>query len=167
METTRLLKILVTVWRFFPESRPLKIIEQENIEAVPFIISSENTWAESNLAAEEITFNSQEDLPGPLNIAIALTSKSSESDSKMVIFGSGTFATDGWFQQQLNGDIFLNSVAWLTGEEEQILSIRPREQTNRRINLSPLQAGFISWMAMRIMPLLSFIIAGIIWWQRR
>ena len=152
---------------FFPESRPLKIIEQENIEAVPFIISSENTWAESNLAEEEITFNSQEDIPGPLNIAIALTRKRSESDSKMVIFGNGTFATNGWFQQQLNGDIFLNSIAWLTGEEEQILSIRPREQTNRRINLSPLQAGFISWMAIRIMPLLSFAIAGIIWWRRR
>ncbi len=151
----------------FPESRPLKIIEQENIEAVPFIISSENTWAESNLAEEEITFNSQEDIPGPLNIAIALTRKRSESDSKMVIFGNGTFATNGWFQQQLNGDIFLNSIAWLTGEEEQILSIRPREQTNRRINLSPLQAGFISWMAIRIMPLLSFAIAGIIWWRRR
>ena len=151
----------------FPESRPLKIIEQENIEAVPFIISSENTWAESNLAEPEITFNSQEDIPGPLNIAIALTRKTSESNSKMVIFGNGTFATNGWFQQQLNGDIFLNSIDWLTGEAEQILTIRPREQTNRRINLSALQAGTISWLAIRIMPLLSFAIAGIIWWQRR
>ena len=151
----------------FPESRPLKIIEKENVEAVPFIISSENTWAESNLAEEEITFNSQEDLPGPLNIAIALTRKIAESDSKMIVFGNGTFATNGWFQQQLNGDIFLNSIDWLTGEDEQILSIRPREQTNRRINLSPLQAGIISWMAIRIMPLLGFTIAGIIWWRRR
>ena len=151
----------------FPESRPLKIIEKDNIEAIPFIISSENTWAESNLAEEEITFNSQEDIPGPLNIAIALTRKLSESDSKMIIFGNGTFATNGWFQQQLNGDIFLNSIDWLTGEESQILSIRPREQTNRRINLSPLQAGIISWLAIRIMPLLAFAIAVTIWWQRR
>lgn len=151
----------------FPESRPLEIITKENIEAIPFVISSENTWAESNLAEAEITFNEQEDLPGPLNIAIALTRKLEEANSRMVVFGNGTFATNGWFQQQLNGDIFLNSIDWLTGGEEQILSISPREQTNRRINLSPLQAGIISWLAIRIMPLLSFVIAGIIWWRKR
>ncbi|MDJ0902238.1 MAG: Gldg family protein [Xenococcus sp. MO_188.B8] len=151
----------------FPESRPLKIIEKDNVQAVPFIISSENTWAESNLAEEEITFNSQEDIPGPLNIGIALTRKISDSDSKMIIFGNGNFATNGWFQQQLNGDIFLNSVDWLTGEDEPILSMSPREQTDRRINLSPLQAGIISWIAIRIMPLLGFAIAGTIWWRRR
>ena len=151
----------------FPESRPVEIVTKENITAVPFVISSENTWAENNLAAEEITFDEQEDIPGPLNIAIALTRQLSESDSKMVVFGSGTFASNGWFQQQLNGDIFLNSIDWLTGEDGQILSIRPREQTNRRINLSPLQAGIISWMAIRIMPLFGFAIAGIIWWRRR
>ena len=150
----------------FPQSRPLKIIPQENTEAVPIVISSPNTWAESNIAEEEITFNDQEDLPGPLNIAIAITRKLSESDSKMVVFGSGSFATNGWFQQQLNGDIFLNSIDWLTGENEQTLSIRPREQTNRRINLSPLQANLITWLAIRIMPLLGFTVAGIIWWKR-
>ncbi|ELS02505.1 ABC-type uncharacterized transport system involved in gliding motility, auxiliary component [Xenococcus sp. PCC 7305] len=151
----------------FPESRPLEVVTKENITAAPFVISSENTWAESDLASEEITFNEQEDLPGPLNIAIALTRELSESESKLVVFGNGTFATNGWFQQQLNGDIFLNSIDWLTGDESQTLSIRPREQTNRRINLSPLQAGIISWLAIRIMPLLSFAIAGTIWWRRR
>jgi len=151
----------------FPDSRPVEIITTENIDAVPFVISSENTWAESNLADPEITFNEQEDIPGPLNIAISLTRELTETKSKMVIFGNGTFATDGWFQQQLNGDIFLNTIDWLTGEDEQILSIRPREQTDRRINLSPFQAGIISWLAIRIMPLLGFAIAGIIWWKRR
>ena len=148
----------------FPESRPVEIITKENITSVPFVISSENTWAESNLAEPEITFNEQEDIPGPLNIAIALTTA---ANSKMVVFGNGIFATNGWFQQQLNGDIFLNAVDWLTGEEGQILSIRPREPTDRRINLSPFQAGIISWLAIRIMPLLGFAIAGIIWWRRR
>ncbi|MGK7897321.1 MAG: GldG family protein [Xenococcus sp. (in: cyanobacteria)] len=151
----------------FPESRPLEIIAQENITATPFIITSANSWAESNLAEAQISFNEQEDIPGPLNIAIALTRKLAESNSKMVIFGNGTFATNGWFQQQLNGDIFLNSIDWLTGGDEQILAISPKEPTNRRINLSPLQAGIISWLAIRIMPLFGFIIAGIIWWQKR
>jgi ABC-type uncharacterized transport system involved in gliding motility auxiliary subunit len=30
-----------------------------------------------------------------------------------VVIGNSTFATDGLFDQQLNGDVFLNAVNWL------------------------------------------------------
>ena len=148
----------------FPQSRIIKTKEKADVTATPLVITNENTWAESNLAREEITFNSQEDIVGPLNIAIAFTK---ENASRMVVFGSGIFATNGWFNQQLNGDIFLNAVDWLTGVDQDILSIRPKELTNRRINLSPLQATILSWLAIAIAPLVSFLIAGIIWWRKR
>ncbi|VEP13603.1 ABC-type uncharacterized transport system involved in gliding motility, auxiliary component [Hyella patelloides LEGE 07179] len=148
----------------FPESRIIQTTEKDNITTTPLVITNENTWAESNLAGEEITFNPQEDLAGPLNIAIALTQ---ESASRMVIFGNGIFATDGWFTQQLNGDLFLNTVDWLTGADQDILSIRPKELTNRRINLTPLQAEIISSLAIAILPLLSFMVAVTIWWRKR
>ena len=150
----------------FPESRPLKIIKQEPIEATSLVITNDESWAESNLTTEEITFNPQEDTPGPLNIAIAL-SRNQPTRSRMVIFGSSTFASNGWFEQQLNGDIFLNSINWLIGENKEDLSILPRELTNRRFDLSPIKAQLIIWMAMIIMPLLALIMAGIIWWKRR
>ncbi|NES85222.1 MAG: ABC transporter [Moorea sp. SIO2B7] len=93
--------------------------------------------------------------------------KSETIESKMVVFGSSTFATNGWFEQQLNGDVFLNSVDWLANDEEKTLSIRPKQQKNRRINITPLEAGIIGWMALLIMPLLGLISAGIAWWRRR
>lgn len=158
----------------FPESRPLEISELEGVDAIPLVVTNENTWGESNPAAEEIVFDPQVDIKGPLNLAFALTRVQSsdkqaenEIQSRMVIFGSSTFILNGWFQQQLNSDLILNSVNWLAGEDEQILSIGPREQTNRRINLTPLQAGIISWMALLIMPLIGLIVAVITWWRRR
>jgi ABC-type uncharacterized transport system involved in gliding motility auxiliary subunit len=158
----------------FPESRPLEISELEGIDAIPLVVTNENTWGESNPAAEEIVFDPQVDIKGPLNLALALTRTQSSdkqqeknTQSRLVIFGSSTFALNGWFQQQLNSDLILNSVNWLAGEDEQILSISPREQTNRRINLTPLQAGIISWMALLIMPLIGLIVAVITWWRRR
>ncbi len=155
----------------FPESRPLKIIKQEGIEATPLVTTNENTWAERDLSQEKVVFDPKTDVAGPLNIAIALSRPLQNNDktkmSRMVVFGSATFLTDGWFQQQLNGDLFLNSVNWLLGESETTLSIRPTEQTNRRLNLTPLQAGIIGWMALRIMPLLGLVMAAIIWWRRR
>lgn len=91
---------------------------------------------------------------------------SSNKETKMIVIGNGNFATNGWFQQQLNGDLFLNSISWLANEDNSTLSISPREATNRRINLSLWQTGLIGWLALVIIPGLGFIVAIATWWQR-
>lgn len=150
----------------FPESRPIKTLDKEEVESIPLVITSKQTWAENDLTRDEITFDSTEDISGPLNIAIAFSRKQPKP-SRLVVFGSSTFATNGWFEQQLNGDLLLNSVSWLIGEDQETLSIRPKEAANRRINLSSGQTVLISWLALRIMPLLALITSGFLWWKRR
>ncbi|MGF1591557.1 MAG: GldG family protein [Pleurocapsa sp.] len=149
----------------FPESRPLKIVAKAEIASTPLAITDEQTWAESDLSAEEITFDSAQDILGPLNVAIA-SSHTQLKPSRMVVFGSVTFATNGWFEQQLNGDIFLNSINWLVGKEQDMLLIRPREATNRRLNLNSRQITLISWLV-RIMPLMALLAGVFIWWRKR
>ncbi|MDJ0636432.1 MAG: Gldg family protein [Xenococcaceae cyanobacterium MO_188.B29] len=157
----------------FPESRPITTTPIEGVTAAPLIITDTETWAEKNITTAEIAFNEQEDIKGPLNIGFAfskskpVSTDNQSSESRLVIFGSSTFIVNGWFEQQLNGDIFLNAVNWLAKEDEQTLSIRPKEPKNRRINLSNLQAGIISWTALRIMPMLGLVVAGAVWWRRR
>ena len=151
----------------FPESRRIVTTPKETVTATPLVITDTETWAEQNITTAEITFNESEDIPGPLNIGFAFTSDRSTSEPRLVVFGSSTFITNGWFEQQLNGDIFLNAVNWLVREDEQTLSIRPKEPRNRRINLSPLQAGILSWTALGIVPAMGLIIASMVWWRRR
>lgn len=150
----------------FPEARPIQTTEQAGIISTPLAITEEQTWGESDLRGEQITFDASKDISGPLNIAIASSLKQSP-ESRLVVFGSTTFATNGWFEQQLNGDILLNSISWLVGEDQETLSIRPKEAANRRIILSSLQAGIISWLALRIMPFLALVTGVYFWWQRR
>ena len=88
------------------------------------------------------------------------------SEARLVVYGNSNFATDGWFQQQLNSDVFLNTVSWLSKRDEQALSIRPKEPKNRRLNLTPGQAGAIGWVALLVMPLVGFTTAGVMWWRR-
>ncbi|MGK7931263.1 MAG: GldG family protein [Microcystaceae cyanobacterium] len=88
-------------------------------------------------------------------------------DAKMVVFGNSTFATDGWFDEQFNGDVFLNSVQWLATNTDEPLTIRPKQPANRRINLTPMKAGVIAWMSLVIMPILGLTLAAITWWIRR
>jgi ABC-type uncharacterized transport system involved in gliding motility auxiliary subunit len=89
------------------------------------------------------------------------------SESRLVVYGNSNFATDGWFEQQLNSDVFLNSISWLSKRDEQALSIRPKEPKNRRINLSEVQSGALGWTALLLMPLFGLTTAALMWWRRR
>lgn len=90
-----------------------------------------------------------------------------ESEARLVVIGSSSFATDGLFDQQLNSDVFLNSVSWLSQRDDDVLSIRPKEVTNRRIVMSMGQQMSAALMALLFLPLLAFGGAALIWWKRR
>lgn len=91
----------------------------------------------------------------------------SENEARLVVIGNSTFATDGVFNQQLNGDVFLNSVSWLTQEDDATLSIRAKEVTDRRIVLSTGKQIFLNLLAWFILPLIGFAAAVFMWWRRR
>ncbi|MEH2400543.1 GldG family protein [Nostoc sp.] len=106
--------------------------------------------------------------PAPLAPTPSPTpSSQTATESRLVVLGNSDFATDGLFQQQLNGDVFLNSVTWLSQQEKQPLSIRPKEPKNRRITLTTTQANLLILSSLLVLPLIGFAIAVIIWWKRR
>ncbi|OUL35182.1 ABC transporter [Nostoc sp. T09] len=108
-------------------------------------------------------------LPSPTNSALP-TEKPAEKTataSRLVVIGNSDFATDGLFQQQLNGDVFLNSVTWLSQQDQQPLSIRPKEAKNRRLNITAAQASLLTLSSLLLLPLIGLLGASLIWWKRR
>ncbi len=97
----------------------------------------------------------------------SVAGKKKAEESKLVVLGTSQFATNGWFQQSLNGDVFLNSVSWLSKGEEETLSIRPKLVTNRRLAMTLPEARLLLVTALIIFPLLGFFVGGILWWIRR
>jgi ABC-type uncharacterized transport system involved in gliding motility auxiliary subunit len=83
------------------------------------------------------------------------------------VLGNSDFATDGSFDKYLNGDVFLNSVTWLSQQDQQILSIRPKEPKNRRLNFTQQQAILLTSSSLLFLPMLGFATAAILWWLRR
>ncbi len=93
--------------------------------------------------------------------------KNKTIESRLVVIGNSTFITDNLFNQQLNGDVFLNSVQWLVNQDDQPLAIRPKEAKNRRINLTPLQGELLTFLTLVFFPLGGLVAAMITWWRRR
>ena len=122
------------------------------------------------------------DRRGPLSIAVAVEAKLKDMDggpppapegrkapdeARLVVFGTPRFADNQELAQfRLNGDLFLNAVGWLVGQEE-LVSIRSRSVRASRAELTQKQAVQVFYLSVLILPQL-LIAAGIgVWWRRK
>ena len=111
--------------------------------------------------------NSPTAIPTNSPTVIPTNSSTTAKESRLVVFGNSNFAVNGLFEQQLNGDVFLNSVSWLSQQDQQLLSIRPKEPKNRRIIISTSQANWLTIAAVFLLPLIGLVTGFVIWWKRR
>ncbi|MCT7957455.1 GldG family protein [Laspinema palackyanum] len=137
-----------------PEATTPEATEEET---TPEAATPEATTPE---ATEEAT------TPEPATEEPATEEEPTGREARLVVIGNSEFAIDGNFQLQLNGDVFLNSVSWLSKQNEQTLSIRPKAVLNRRISMTPQQAQQLA-LAAGLLPFFGFLIAVILWWKRR
>jgi ABC-type uncharacterized transport system involved in gliding motility auxiliary subunit len=159
---------------FFPLAQGINISSTSPDQQVTDLLkSNDQTWAEGDPNNPDLRFNPEQDRQGPLSLGVAMTQQLPSVGSapvqkaRMVIFGDSEFALDGTFNQGLNGDLFLNSVTWLTDRSDQALSIRPKEPTNRRLQLTTATNRWLIFLSVGILPFGSLIAAVGIWWKRR
>ena len=88
------------------------------------------------------------------------------SEARVAVFGDSDFAANGSLGIQGNRDLVLNAVNWLT-EQENLISIRPREPEDRRITLTADQQFRIQVASLILIPGLIFGTGVYTWWRRR
>ncbi|HEY9657956.1 MAG TPA: Gldg family protein [Allocoleopsis sp.] len=164
---------------FYPLARPLETIPTNAVESSQLLISSNQTEGQRLTESGELKFDPATDPTGPFNLGLALSRavansadaatdpNAPEPQARVVVIGNASFAQDGLFGQQLNGDVFLNSITWLSQQDDQAISIRPKEVTNRRIIMSPEQQISVALISLACLPLLAFVSAALVWWRRR
>ena len=85
---------------------------------------------------------------------------------RLVVYGNANFFTNQFLQGPGNLDVALNSFSWAAVEENKI-SIHPKEEDERVLNLSNVTANLIKYLTVWIMPLAVLIAGGVIWYRRR
>jgi ABC-type uncharacterized transport system involved in gliding motility auxiliary subunit len=84
----------------------------------------------------------------------------------LVAIGDSDFVANRNLQQG-NPDLFMNSLNWLT-EEEELISIRPKDQGQATVrSLSGRQLRLVTYSSIFAIPLILLIIGGVVWWKRR
>jgi ABC-type uncharacterized transport system involved in gliding motility auxiliary subunit len=85
----------------------------------------------------------------------------------LVVIGDAGFVTNQNVSPQMaNLDLFLNSVNWLA-EEEELISIRPKQPENRQLFLTSAQVNMLLFTSVIFIPLTVFAVGLGVWWKRR
>jgi len=129
-----------------------------------------NSWATTDVRAREVSFREGQDLEGPLALLGAGTYRPMDSqeggEGRLVVSGSSDFPANAILAFNGNRDLFLNAVSWLASDED-LISIRPKDPEDRRVDLTPDQLNMIFYLSMIIVPL-AVVAGGFgVWWRRR
>jgi len=165
------------IMTFFPIARSLMPGEDSdaNFHVTQLVKTSDGSWGESNTEALRYT-------RGPVCVAIAVALKEKSEDEApitpdqppdetkerrvLVVIGDSDFVANQWLEAG-NPDLFMNSVNWLT-EEEELISIRPKDQGQTRVKmLTGQQLRLMMYTSVFAIPIVLLIAGGIVWWRRR
>jgi ABC-type uncharacterized transport system involved in gliding motility auxiliary subunit len=88
-----------------------------------------------------------------------------KSAGRLAVFGDSEFVSNRYYYTSGNGNLFLNTAAWLT-EEADLISIQPKTASPKTIQLTPSQGRMIFFVSLIILPL-AVLVTGITIWARR
>lgn len=175
---------------FLPLARSVKLQQPPaTVQATELLKTSPASWGETNLEENSLIRKDPADPAGPLSVAVALTQEAPDSkaddkktpdgkpedkpedkpakpQTRLVVIGNAMFASNGFSQILGNGDLFLNSVAWLT-EADSLISVRAKAPENRQLQLTGAQERWVFSLSLYVMPLIMLLIGAVVWWRRR
>ena len=148
--------------------------------------TSDRSWSESDvkslLSGGKVSLDEASgDHKGPITIGLSLTEDAKDAvapapaapagstpgkpQTRIVVIGDSDFASNAAVGIQGNSDLFVNINNWLT-QQEDLISIHPRDEGDHRISLSADQQRRIAWMSLLLLP--GLVLASGVWsWSRR
>jgi|SRR5690242_14018123 len=152
----------------FPLARSLEIKNTDKSKVDKLFDSSGSSLATSNLSSASVDVNDPKNKKGPLTIAAAGSYDTGKQNSqgRFVVFGSSSWAANRFISFNGNNDLALNTINWLSSDED-LISIRPKEQEDRRVTMTRGQMNLVRITSQFLLPLL-VVVAGVsVWWKRR
>src|SRR6266545_1652111 len=151
--------------------------------AQTFIETSPRSWAEADikglLTSGQVALDeSKGDKKGPVSIAAAVSAPIASTDAKpaqtdapkpetrVIVIGDSDFAANAGLGIQGNRDLFMNMIGWLS-QQENLISIRPKEADDRRITMTATQQSNVIWLSLLVIPAFIFGTGVYTWWRRR
>jgi len=162
-----IVKDLKNTFTGFPIPRSLEVKNGDHTTVDKLFSTTDRSVAVSNLSTSEVNPADPNNKKGPFVLGAAGTynTGNSKSPGRFVVIGSSGFLTNGMIGFQSNRDLALNSVNWLSSDED-LISIRPKEAEDRRLNVTQRQMNGFFYTDIISIPIL-LIVGGIVIFAKR
>jgi ABC-type uncharacterized transport system involved in gliding motility auxiliary subunit len=152
----------------FPLSRSLETKGGDQTTVEKLFSSSESSVATTNLSSPEIDPNDPKNKKGPFILAAAgsLNTGKENSEGRFVVVGSSSWTANSFITFNGNRDLLLNTMNWLSSDED-LISIRPKEQDDRRITMTQSEFSWVRITSQFLLPLVVVVFGVTVWWRRR
>jgi ABC-type uncharacterized transport system involved in gliding motility auxiliary subunit len=142
-----------------------------SLQTTTLVESADRAWGETDLESlrseDGPSRDEEADNPGP--IALGVAAEGGDDYGRMVVFGTSELASDGvigqFGQVFANAGLFLNSISWLT-EQEELISVPPKEPSERPLN-PPDNPWLLFILTVVAAPLTVLALGGWIMYSRR
>ncbi len=149
-----------------------------------FVESSARSWAETDikelLATGKVSLDEAKgDKKGPVAIASAVSASAAPAappkpgepdapkpETRVAVIGDSDFAANSTLGVPGNRDLLMNTVGWLS-QQDNLISSRPKEADDRRITLTATQQANVTWLSLLVIPGFVFGTGVYTWWRRR
>jgi ABC-type uncharacterized transport system involved in gliding motility auxiliary subunit len=159
---------------FFPGVRSLSPTPRRppGTAVVPLVASSKDSWGQAD--PDRVHFVDGRDAPGPNTLmAVALRrvaastggAASGGPSSRIAVVGDSDFATNSFFHIMGNGTLFLNTVSFLTAQED-LIGLPPRTADLPRVNLTNNQMKGTFFLSVVLMPAVLAMVGTAVWWKQ-
>lgn len=151
----------------FPIPRSLEVKNGDKTTVDKLFSTTDHAVAVTNLSSSEVNPADPNNKKGPFVLGAAGTYNTGnpKNPGRIVSIGSSGFLTNGMLGFQANRDLALNAVNWLSSDED-LISIRPKEAEDRRLNVSQKQMNGFFYTDIIAIPIL-LIIGGILIFAKR
>ena len=150
----------------FPYARQIGVNESNEWRTTRLIEVAPRGWVEMGRLDAPVAFDKSRDIPGPVNIAIALERRVNDRAQRVVVIGGGGFLANASLGLGGNLDLGVNLVNWLAGDEA-LIAIQPRPSLDSNLELGRGQQYLILFGFLIVLPLAFASTGVLIWWRRR
>jgi ABC-type uncharacterized transport system involved in gliding motility auxiliary subunit len=151
----------------FPVARSIEVKNTGKVTLDKLFSTTGNAIATTNLTSNEVNPADPNNKKGPFVLGAAGTYNTGKPNDpgRFVVIGTSSFLDNGMIGFQANRDLALNSINWLSSDEE-LISIRPKEPEDRRLNVTQRQMNVFAYTDLLWIPLI-IIAAGVVIFVKR
>jgi ABC-type uncharacterized transport system involved in gliding motility auxiliary subunit len=150
----------------FPYARRIAAAEASKWRFTPLVEVAQGGWLETDGINDNVAFNRDRDVRGPIVIGAALERDVGERKQRVVVVGTAQFLSNQYAGLLGNLELGINMVNWLAGDES-LITIQPRSRQDLTLELSRAGLSLLGFGFLIVLPLVFLITGGVIWWRRR